>query len=262
MPAAVTSAEAVLEIADLSLRFGGVQALRCVSLNLMQNEILAVIGPNGAGKTSLLNCVCGLYKPQEGSVRLHGKTILGKSVHVIARAGLTRTFQGTHLLPGMTVLDNILIGRGHLMSYGLAEAFLYYPFAHRQEVEHRRRAEEIVDFLEMNTIRHEIVGTLGYGLRKRVDLGRALAMEPRILLVDEPMAGMNIEEKEDLARFLLDVREARDVSIVLVEHDMEVVMDLADRVAVFEFGAKIADDKPEAVQKNPEVIRAYLGEGR
>jgi branched-chain amino acid transport system ATP-binding protein len=243
----------------ITLTFGGVTALDDVSIQIGRDELVALIGPNGAGKSSLLNVLSGFYRPRTGSVSFDGHEIGKWPVHRIARAGLARTFQGTHLLAHMSVLDNILIGRYAHMCCGLLSAFAYYPFAHREEVEHRQIAEEIIEFLEIEHVRHQPVGTLGYGMRKRVDLGRALAMEPRVLLLDEPMAGMNGEEKEDLARFILDVREARHIPVVLVEHDMGVVMDMADRVVVLNFGRKIADASPRAVQQDEQVIAAYLG---
>lgn len=241
------------------MRFGGVTALDAVSVEVHDDELLAIIGPNGAGKTSLLNVMAGFYRAQIGCVELDGEDVTGLRVDQMARRGIARTFQGTHLLAGQTVVGNILVGRHIHMKSNVLQAFLYFPWVSREEDEHRRVVEEIIDFLEIEPIRHQMVGTLGYGLRKRVDLGRALAQKPKILLMDEPMAGMNTEEKEDLARFILDVREAQKIPIVVVEHDMGVVMDLADRVIVLDFGRVIAEGTPEEVQRHPEVIKAYLG---
>eukprot|EP01041_Mallomonas_annulata_P009464 gene9464-19656_t len=234
----------MLEARDITLKFGGVTALANISIDIGHQELVALIGPNGAGKSSLLNVLSGFYRPSEGTVRFEGKNIGRWPVHLVAQAGLARTFQGTHLLPHMSVLDNIMVGRYMHMKSSLTTAFFYYPFAHREELAHRAVAEDILSFLELEHLRHHPVGTLGYGMRKRVDLGRALAMEPRMLLLDEPMAGMNVEEKEDLARFILDIRESRQIPVVLVEHDMGVVMDIADRVIVLNFGRKIADARP------------------
>ena len=250
----------ILEIESLSLSFGGVTALQDVSFRVPENTVTTIIGPNGAGKTSLFNCISGFYKPQQGTISYQGE-VLSSRIKPPQRAslGLARTFQGTHLFAGQTVVENIMIGRHTLMESNVIQAFFHFGPVMREEARHREAAEEIIDFLEIEAIRNKPVGTLGYGLRKRVDLGRALAQEPSILLMDEPMAGMNSEEKEDLARFILDVREARKIPVVLVEHDMGVVMDLADRVVVLDFGRVIAEGTPEEIQKNPAVIKAYLG---
>jgi branched-chain amino acid transport system ATP-binding protein len=253
--------ESVYQASGITLRFGGVTALSDVSIEVRTDELLAVIGPNGAGKTSLLNTLSGFYRPQEGKLTLMSQEVTGYAPHRLARAGIGRTFQGAHVFAGMSVVENILVARYSKMKTNIVQAFLYYPWAHREEIAHREAVEEILDFLEIEAIRHEPVGSLGYGLRKRVDLGRALAMEPKILLLDEPMAGMNVEEKEDMARFILDLRESRRLPVVLVEHDMSVVMDLAERIVVLDFGCKIAEGTPEEIQHNPEVIAAYLGGG-
>jgi len=246
----------------LHLRFGGVIALSDVTVNVSRSEILAIIGPNGAGKSCLMNCMNGFYRAQQGRVFFGDKEITDLKPHKIAALGIARTFQGMQLFPGLTVIENLLTGRHIYMKTNALTDFLYRPWTHKQEMHERRKVEEIIDFLEIKNIRHRVVGALSYGLRKRIDLGRALAMEPKVLLMDEPMAGMNLEEKEDMARFVIDIREAMDIPVVIVEHDMQVVMDIADRIYVLNFGNVIAEGPPAEIKKNPEVIKAYLGEER
>lgn len=249
---------------DISLRFGGVTALAGVSMEVRQSEIFSIIGPNGAGKTSLLNCISGLYRPQQGKIQFsnHGQVIdlTRLSPHHIAKRGVARSFQNIELFKHMTVLDNLLAGCHVHMKTNVLTGMLYWGAAQREEVTFREFVEEIIDLLEIEAIRKQTVGSLSYGLQKRVELGRALAMKPALLLLDEPMAGMNSEEKEDMARFILDVNEEHSVTIVLIEHDMGVVMDISDRVAVLDFGRKIGDGTPDEVRRNPDVVRAYLGE--
>ena len=249
-----------LEVHDLHLNFGGLSALNGVSLSVKRGEIFAVIGPNGAGKTCILNCICRFYHPDRGRIVFEGEEVNKLAPHRVAHLGIARTFQNIELFQGMTVLDNIKLGAHvHLRSGFLAGGF-YLGKAGREEIRLRQEIEEqIIDLLEIQAIRKKIVGTLPYGLQKRVELARALAMKPKILLLDEPMAGMNLEETEDMARFILDINEERGVTIVLIEHDMGVVMDISDRVYVLDFGTKIAEGPPEDIQRNEHVINAYLG---
>jgi branched-chain amino acid transport system ATP-binding protein len=262
-----------IRVDNLSLTFGGVSALIDVSLDIRENEILAIIGPNGAGKTCLLNCINGFYKPQKGEIYFEERRITRVRPDRAAKLGLARTFQNIELYTGLSTLDNIMAARHVLMKQNFLSSALYFGPSHNEEIRHRKTVEDIIDFLEIEPIRKKVVGMLPYGMRKRVELGRALAIEPKVLLLDEPMAGMNLEEKEDIARFIIDIFEGQGKTyadspvlrdgvncIVLVEHDMGVVMDLADRIVVLDFGRKIAEGTPDQVRNNPEVIAAYLGE--
>lgn len=248
-----------LEIRDVHLSFGGLKALDGVSFYVKDSEILAVVGPNGAGKTSLMNCINGFYRPQQGEILFEKKSITRLPPYKIAELGISRTFQNIELYTGLNTLDNLMAARHIHMKRGALSACLFFGPTRREEIEHRKVVEDIIDLLELESIRKKLVALLPYGHRKRVELGRALAAEPKLLLLDEPMAGMNIEEKEDMARFIIDISELKRIPIVLVEHDMEVVMDISDRVVVLDFGRKIAEGTPKEVKKNPEVIRAYLG---
>jgi branched-chain amino acid transport system ATP-binding protein len=251
--------KSVLEIRDISLNFGGVQALSQVNAAVREHEILAIIGPNGAGKTSILNCITGFYRPQKGSIWYKECDLCKMPSHKIAEMGIARTFQNSALYEGLTTVDNLMAARHTKMKTNFVTGAFYFGVALREEVKQRRVVEEIIDFLEMEPIRKSVVGSLPYGLRKRVDLGRALALEPKILLLDEPMAGMNVEEREDMARFIVDIFETRYIPIILIEHNMEVVMDIADRVLALDYGQIIAEGDPVTITNNPKVIAAYLG---
>ena len=248
-----------LSITGVSKRFGGVTAVGDVSAEVPKGKILSVIGPNGAGKTSLLNMISGFYKPDTGSILLEGRNITHNRPSEIAAMGVARTFQNIALFSGLTVLDNLMLGRHVRMKSGVLSSVIYWGMAQREEVRHREVCEEIIEFLKLQDLRKQQTAALAYGLRKRVELGRALALEPRLLLLDEPMGGMNQDEKEDMARYILDVNQDRGVTVVLIEHDMGVVMDISDWVVVLDRGRKIAEGTPKEVQANPAVVQAYLG---
>ncbi len=268
-----TSQQVKLRVENLFLSFGGVAALTDVSVEVRDKEIMAIIGPNGAGKTALLNCINGFYKPQKGEIYFDGKRITRMRPDRLAKLGIARTFQNIELYTGLSTQDNIMAARHVLMRQNFLHGAVYFGRAMKEEIKHRETVEEIIDFLEIAPIRKKIVGLLPYGMRKRVELARALALEPKVLLLDEPMAGMNLEEKEDIARFIIDVFEGQGATypnnpvlrdgircIVLVEHDMGVVMDIAERIVVLDFGRKIAEGTPAEISRNPEVIKAYLGQ--
>ncbi|MDF1484937.1 ABC transporter ATP-binding protein [Ramlibacter sp. H39-3-26] len=251
--------DVILDIRNISLRFGGVNALTDISFNVREHEIRSIIGPNGAGKSSMLNCINGVYTPSEGSITFRGQTFGHMNSRQVAEMGVARTFQNLALFKGMSVIDNIMTGRNLKIKSNLLLQALRWGPAEREEIAHREFVEHIIDFLEIQAFRKTPVGQLPYGLQKRVDLGRALAMEPQVLLLDEPMAGMNVEEKQDMCRFILDVNDEFGSTIVLIEHDMGVVMDISDRVVVLDYGKKIGDGEPEEVRNNEDVVRAYLG---
>lgn len=251
--------EPILRVDGLSMRFKGITAVDDVSFDVRAGEIFAVIGPNGAGKTSVFNCISGVYRPTRGTVHFEGRDITSMRPHKVAAAGVVRTFQNVEVFPTMTVVENLLLGRYHQMKSGLLSGAIWMGRAVNEEIAHRHRVEEIIDFLEIQPIRSHQVGSLPHGLQKRVELGRALAMEPRVLLLDEPVAGMNQEETEDIARFVLDIRDELGITVVMIEHEMRIVMDISDRIHVLNFGRKIAEGTPDEIRRDPAVAEAYLG---
>ncbi len=252
--------QAELEVRNISLIFGGVTALRDIDIEVHTGELVSIIGPNGAGKTSLLNSITGFYKPQTGHILFNGDEITRLAPHEIVKRGIGRTFQNIELFPGMTVLANMLLARHTHSHYGIAKAAIFFGSVRKEEVQHRRVLEELIDFLELQPIRKKAVGALPYGLRKRVELARALALKPKLLVLDEPFAGMTLEEKEDMVRFLMELNKAWGQTMILVEHDMSIVMSISQRITVLDFGVKIAEGSPEAISNHPSVIKAYLGE--
>ena len=254
-----TDGSVITSMQNLNLSFGGVSVLNNVSMDVFNGELISLIGPNGAGKTSLINCISGFYHPQQGDIFFQGQNISRLNSVKRFKLGISRTFQNIELYNGLSVLDNLMSARHNMMRYGVISAGLWFGKARREEIEHREILEDIIDLLELESIRKSVVGALPYGLRKRVDLARALASQPKFLLLDEPMAGMNTEEKEDMARFILDIKELWKTTTVIIEHDMSVVMDISERVFVLDFGTMIAQGSPDEIKGNQKVIRAYLG---
>ena len=250
----------ILTVSGISLSFGGINALSNINFQVNKGELLSIIGPNGAGKTCLINSITGFYKPTKGEITYEDRPITGLPPYEIAKLGIARTFQNIELFSGLTVLDNLLAARHIFLKPGLFTSSIFLGPAQKKEIQQREFVENIIDFLEIQSIRHHEVGSLAYGLRKRVELGRALALEPKVILMDEPTAGMNVEEKEDMVRFALDVLEETQATIILVEHDMDILMDISDRIIVFDFGVKIAEGSPGEIKKNDKVLKAYLGE--
>ncbi|MBW1797103.1 MAG: ABC transporter ATP-binding protein [Deltaproteobacteria bacterium] len=251
---------AELEVKSLKLKFGGITALNNIDLTVRTGELVAIIGPNGAGKTSLLNCITGYYKPQEGQINFNGEDVTRHSTHHLTRMGIGRTYQNIELFPGMTVLSNMLLARHVHCKYNVGWASVFSKSVRKEEIRHRKILEELIDFLEIQSLRKQLVGSLPYGMRKRVELGRALALEPKLLVLDEPFAGMTLEEKEDMVRFLVELNESWNQTMLLVEHDMSVVMSISKKIMVLDFGVKLAEGSPDFVQNHPQVIKAYLGD--